>query len=149
MKNMYVRLAIMTVLSFISMYVLMYMMVNTFGNVYSNINQFYMAAMMTAPMVIIEIALMGGMYKSKLANTIILLAGLTVLCFSVEFIRWQMAVGDKQFLKSMIPHHASALLMCDNHRLQDQEIKELCSRITSSQQSEIDWMKAKLSELDK
>jgi uncharacterized protein (DUF305 family) len=149
MKNMYVRLAIMAVLSFISMYVLMYMMVNTFGNVYPNVNQFYMAAMMTAPMVIIEVALMSGMYKSTLANTLILIVSICVLAFSIEFIRWQTAVGDKQFLKSMIPHHASALLMCDNNRLQDQEIKDLCSRITSSQQSEIDWMKAKLSQLDK
>ena len=35
----YIHLAIMTVLSFISMYVFMYAMVDTFGNVYSNINQ--------------------------------------------------------------------------------------------------------------
>jgi hypothetical protein len=45
----YVRLAIMTALSFISMYVLMYAMVNRFANVYNNLNQFYMAGLMTAP----------------------------------------------------------------------------------------------------
>jgi hypothetical protein len=44
----YVQLAIMTALSFISMYVLMYAMVNRFANVYSNLNQFYMAGLMTA-----------------------------------------------------------------------------------------------------
>ncbi len=61
----YVHLAIMTVLSFISMYVLMYAMVDRFANVYSNRNQFYMAGLMTASMVLIELALMGSMYKEQ------------------------------------------------------------------------------------
>jgi hypothetical protein len=39
-------------LSFISMYVLMYAMVDRFANVYPNFNQFYMAGLMTAPMVL-------------------------------------------------------------------------------------------------
>jgi hypothetical protein len=39
----YVHLAIMTALSFITIYILMYAMVNRFANVYSNLNQFYMA----------------------------------------------------------------------------------------------------------
>jgi hypothetical protein len=50
----YVHLVIMIALSFISMYVLMYAMVNRFANVYSNLNQFYMAGLMTAPIVVIE-----------------------------------------------------------------------------------------------
>ena len=48
----YVHLAIMTALSFISMYILMYAMVNRFANVYSNLNQFYMAGLMTASIVV-------------------------------------------------------------------------------------------------
>jgi len=56
----YVHLAIMIALSFISMYILMYAMVNRFANVYSNLNQFYMAGLMTAPIVVIELALMGS-----------------------------------------------------------------------------------------
>ena len=58
----YKKLLIMAVMSFMSMYALMYAMVNTFANVIPNINQFYMAGLMTAPMMIIEIALMGSMY---------------------------------------------------------------------------------------
>ncbi len=52
-SHAYARLAAMTVLSFISMYILMYAMVDQLANVYPNINQFYMAGLMTAPMVII------------------------------------------------------------------------------------------------
>src|SRR5437667_11142822 len=48
----YVHLATMTALSFISLYILMYAMVNRFANVYSNLNQFYMAGLMTAPIVV-------------------------------------------------------------------------------------------------
>lgn len=55
------RLLLMAGLSFLSMYVFMYAMVNALENVYPNFNQTYMAGLMTAPMVIIEIALMGAM----------------------------------------------------------------------------------------
>jgi hypothetical protein len=61
-KNHYVHLLIMTVLSFVSMYVLMYAMVDRLANIYPNFNQLYMAGLMTAPMVLIEMAVMGAMY---------------------------------------------------------------------------------------
>jgi uncharacterized protein (DUF305 family) len=34
--------------------------------------------------------------------------------------------------------------MCQNAKLQDSEVKELCSKIIKNQQIEIDWMKNKL-----
>jgi uncharacterized protein (DUF305 family) len=49
----------------------------------------------------------------------------------------------------MIPHHAGAILMCEQAPIQDAEIKTLCQSIIASQQDEIDQMKAKLQELDK
>lgn len=64
-REHYKKLLFMAILSFISMFVLMYAMVNTFANVFININQFYMAGLMTAPMIIIEMALMGSMYMDK------------------------------------------------------------------------------------
>lgn len=54
-KNHYKKLIVMAVMSFISMYVLMYAMVDKFPNVFHNINQFYMAGLMTSSMLIIEI----------------------------------------------------------------------------------------------
>jgi hypothetical protein len=42
-------------LSYVSMYLLMYAMVNRLGDVYNSLNQVYMAGLMTAPMVVIEI----------------------------------------------------------------------------------------------
>lgn len=148
MKNMYVNLSLMAVLSFISMFVFMYMMVDKYENVYPNLNQFYMAAIMTAPMLIIEIFLMWSMYNNKKINVIIAGVSLMLLVLFSVLLRQQTAISDKQFLKSMIPHHGGAVLMCKNTTIQDAEIKELCKSITSSQQSEIDWMKKKLDALE-
>jgi uncharacterized protein (DUF305 family) len=39
--------------------------------------------------------------------------------------------------------------MCEQAKIQDPEIKDLCKSIISSQQQEIDQMKAKLAELEK
>lgn len=70
-NRQYGYLLIMGILSFISMYVLMYTMVDTFANVLANFNQFYMAGLMTAPMILIELLLMRAMYQNKKWNALI------------------------------------------------------------------------------
>lgn len=139
----------MSGLSLLSMYILMYAMVNSFSNVYNSLNQLYMAGLMTAPMVILEIVLMRAMYRNKKLNALLLsmsaVAG--VACWTL--IRQQGAITDEQFLRSMIPHHAGAILMCQEAPLRDSRLQELCTEIISSQQSEIDFMKARLAELDR
>lgn len=147
-ENHYPKLLIMAILSFVSMYVLMYSMVNTIGNVFNNFNQFYMAGMMTAPMVVFELLLMGSMYPDKRLNVVILLVSLITLVGFFLFIRQQTAIGDNQFLRAMIPHHSGAILMCEQSSLQDPEIQALCDSIVRSQQGEIDQMKAILQRLD-
>ena len=147
--TMYKKLAIMIVLSFIAMYILMYSMVDVFANVIPNINQFYMAGLMTMPMLIIELLIMGSMYGNKKLNISLVVTGFIALILFFAGIRQQAAVGDKEFLKSMIPHHAAAILMGKEASVTDPEIKELIKNIITSQQAEIDQMKAKLKELDK
>ena len=149
MQHHYKRFLIMIALHFIAMYILMYAMVNAFANVFNSLNQVYMAALMTASMVLIELPLMSSMYESKKLNMIILAAGAVVLIGSWFAIRQQAAIGDRQFLRSMIPHHAGAILMCQQASIQDQEIRTLCRNIISGQQAEIDQMKAKLDELSR
>ena len=146
-RNHYVHLLIMTALSFVSMYVLMYAMVDRLANIYPNFNQLYMAGLMTAPMVLIEMAVMGTMYENKRLNLAIMIAGFVVGLLFFVGIRQQAAVGDTQFLKSMIPHHASALLMCNEAPVADAEILDLCKTIVAGQQAEIDQMKAMLARL--
>ena len=147
--NHYSRFFVMIALHFIAMYMFMYAMVNTFNNVFNSFNQVYMAALMTASMVLIEIPLMMSMYKSKKLNVIILAVGVVVLVGSFLAIRKQVAISDRQFLRSMIPHHAGAILMCEQASIQDPEIKNLCKNIIAGQQAEIDQMKATLEQLAK
>jgi uncharacterized protein (DUF305 family) len=139
--NHYGKLGIMVLLSFVAMYVLMYTMVNTLGNVIPSFNQFYMAGLMTAPMVVIEVLLMGMMYKKKKINALIVGASVLLGVLFFVFIRQQTLIGDEQFLKSMIPHHSGAILMCEKAKLEDPEIKTLCQNIIQGQQEEIDQMK--------
>ena len=143
-KKSYLKLLYMAILSFISMYILMYAMVNKFDNVIPNINQFYMAGLMTMPMVLIEMLVMSAMYMDKNKNKLIILLSLSGLVIFFLLIRFQGAVSEKQFLKSMIPHHASAILMCEKTKINDPEIKVLCTNIVSGQQQEIAQMKTLL-----
>ncbi len=140
----YGRFTLMIVLSFVAMYVLMFAMVDSFSNVTSNLNQAYMAGLMTAPMAMLELALMGGMYPNKRFNAIIWLVMLVLLVGCWFLIRQQGLIGDRQFLRSMIPHHAGAILMCENASLRDAKVRALCQNIESSQRKEIAQMKALL-----
>jgi uncharacterized protein (DUF305 family) len=143
----YRRLLLMSVLSFVAMYLLMYAMVDAFSNVYANFNQAYMAGLMTAPMILIELASMHSMYPRREWNIGIGVGALAGLLVCWGLIRQQAAIGDEQFLKSMIPHHASAILMCHEASIEDPEIEDLCRSISSGQQAEIDQMKAILERL--
>ncbi len=140
----YGRLLLMTALSFVAMFILMYAMVDRFANVYANFNQVYMAGLMAAPMVLIEMALMRSMYPNAKLNGVIILATLLVMILCWVFIRQQTAISDNQFVRSMIPHHAGAVLMCEENQLKDPDLVQLCQEIISSQKAEITLMTSKL-----
>lgn len=143
-ENTYFNFLLMVFLSFTSMYFLMYSMVNVLGNVYNSLNQLYMALLMTMPMIILEMFLMRKMYSNKSLNTLIVIIAILVFFISWFGIRNQFAINDEEFIKSMIPHHAGAILMCENANLSKPELKKLCQNVISSQQTEIAQMKALL-----
>ena len=141
--NMYGHLALETAISAVIMYVVMFVMIDSLGSFYNNVNMFYMTLMMVAPMVVIMlVGSMRSMFPNKKLNYI-LVGGLAAVFFlSWGFIRWQVTGGDTQFLRSMIPHHSGAILMCQESELTDPEIIKLCDGIIKSQRQEIDEMKA-------
>lgn len=136
----WVKLGIMTVLSFISMYALMYIMVDKWADVYLSVSRVWMAGSMTAAMVIIELVVMASMYKTTAVRNALITVSVVALILTIVFFRYQTAVYDKQFLRSMIPHHSGAILMCSNPKLQDPEVLKLCQNIIESQQREINEM---------
>ena len=140
-KGHYQKLIIMALFSFISMYLLMYSMINSISNLYPNINQFYMAGLMTMPMIIIEVILMRHMYMNKKLNAGIIVASVTGLIVFFVCIRQQAAVSDRQFVRGMIPHHAAAILMSKKSNAKDPEILKLQQEIITNQEREIAQMK--------
>lgn len=142
------KLLLMAGLHFVIMFVLMYSMVATLDHAYPNINKVYMATIMTAPMLMLEIWLMGEMYADKRALKWILALSAVALVTAFAFIRQQTFVSDEPFLRAMIPHHSSAILMCNQADLEDQEILDLCDDIVQTQEEEIAIMERILARLN-
>ena len=144
---MYRNLALSLALNAVVMFVVMYVMIDDLGHFYVNLNNVYMTALMVAPMLIVMLLIMRAMYPNRrlnmglIAGAVVLFAGFFVL------VREQYPVGDVQFLRSMIPHHSGAILMCSQAQITDPEIQTLCAQIIDSQQSEIDQMQAILERL--
>ena len=123
------------------MYLVMFTMIWSLRDFFNNLNTFHMALMMVSPMAILMLLLMRMMYPNRKLNLV--LHAVFALVFILSFIgmRTQAAIGDEQFLRSMIPHHSGAILMCREASVRDAEIKALCGNIIRSQQAEIDQMK--------
>ncbi len=137
----YRKLLYSSIISLIIMYVIMYVMVATVDHIYLNINKFYMAVLMVAPMVILKIIFMPAIFKNGRKNISIIAFSFVLIIVSFFMIRTQSFVDDKQFLRSMIPHHSSAILMCEQGSLKDPEIEKLCVNIIETQKKEISQMK--------
>ena len=142
MKGSYRSLAIELILDFIIMYLVMYTMIASLDHFYFNLNNVYMTLMMVSPMAILMLVFMRSMYPSKRTN--LMIGGAAALIFAVSFygMRTQAVVGDTEFLRSMIPHHSGAILMCREASLTDPEVLALCDEIVRSQEREIAEMKA-------
>lgn len=141
MKRPYLKLAITLSLSFVAMLLLTYSMIAQFDHFYLNLSNTYMALMMVAPMGILMLLVMWGMYKNKRLN--IILTAALVVGFVVVFAmgRAETFVGNESFLQAMIPHHSRAILVCEESDITDPEIIDLCGRIVETQREEIAEMK--------
>jgi len=131
----------------ILMYLIMFTMIYSLGEFIQNVNFFYMAIMMATPMVVMMPLMMPSMYPDTKLNLLIYLGCALLFVLAFVGIRTQLLVGDAQFLRSMIPHHSGAILMCERAKISDAEITTLCGGIVRSQKQEIDQMKAILRRL--
>ena len=148
MENAYVSLGVQTFLSGIVMYFVMFVMIDTTSSFYNNLNMFYMTLMMVAPMVVLMILAMVHMFSSKQANIILIAIAIVAFFGSFALIRTQTTIGIRAFVRSMVPHHSGAVLMCQKASLTDPELVTLCGEIIKSQRQEIDQMKRILARLN-
>lgn len=144
MKSGYRSLAVQTIVSAIIMYLVMFVMIDRLSSFYNNLNMVYMTAMMVAPMVGLMVIAMKDMFPSKTINAALLIGSAIAFFGGYALIRTQTTIGDTSFLRSMIPHHSGAILMCEKANLRDPQVKALCSDIIKSQREEIAQMEAML-----
>lgn len=122
------------------MYVVMFSMIDGWGDFRNNLNMFYMAVTMWAPMGIFMLATMPGMYPNRRANLVLYVLFAVLTAGSFWATRAQALIDDRQFIDSMIPHHSGAILMCREADLSDPELVTLCGEITKAQREEIEQM---------
>ena len=135
-------------LGLIVMYVVMFSMIDGFQDFRNNLNMFYMAVTMWAPMGIFMLATMPGMFPRKGLNITLYAVFLVLTIASFAATRSQTLIGDGQFIDSMIPHHSGAILMCREADLRDAELLTLCEEIIAAQRSEIEQMETIKARLD-
>lgn len=135
-------------LGLVVMYVVMFSMIDGVHDFRNNLNMFYMALTMWAPMGIFMLATMPGMFPRRSLNIALHAIFIAVTIGSFAATRAQAFVDDRQFIDSMIPHHSGAILMCREARLHDAELLALCDDIIRAQRSEIDQMEGIRSRLE-
>ena len=143
-RHHYMMLGVNLAISLLIMYVAMFAMIWSWGEFIQNVNFFYMALVMWAPMAAVMLLTMKPMYANARLNLLLYALFAIVFVLSFAAIRAQVLVGDKQFLSSMIPHHSGAILMCGKAPVRDPQIRALCATIIKGQQAEIDQMDAML-----
>ena len=139
---MYAKFGVILLVSLGLMWVLSMSMIRSIDHFYFNLSNFWMALLMVSAMAIVMVVGMWSMFKNRKAN-IAMLVGFAVLFAGVFTLgRTETFVGNEQFLKSMIPHHSRAILVCQESTITDPEIIELCDSIVQSQQEEISQMQS-------
>ena len=146
----YTMLALNLAISLLIMYLAMFAMIWSFGEFFNNTNMLYMALVMWAPMGVLMLLMMSMMYPNKKLNMVLLASFVLVLILSFWAIRDQTLVGDRQFVRAMIPHHSGAITMCNRASIRDQEVRDICFKpngIIDSQKREIAQMERILERL--
>jgi uncharacterized protein (DUF305 family) len=133
-------------MSYAAMYAIMFSMVDRWGNVYANLSNVYMTGLMAGSMVPIMLVTMPGMFDKRRWNLALWIGSAVTLALCWGLLRTEAGVGDRQFLRAMISHHAAAVQMCNESSLSDPRVLELCEEIVSSQEREIAEMKALLAD---
>lgn len=134
MKNSnYKKFGLMMLTSFIIMYAIMFLNADRFEHVMLSNTRTYMTLLMVAPMAISMMLFMWGMYKNKRLNYTIM--GISTLVFVGSFymLRNQNFIADVQYMKAMIPHHSSEIMVSQSATFKDPEAKKLAEDIIEAQ----------------
>ena len=145
----YLKFGLMMLVSFIMMYAIMFLNVATTDHLMLSTTRTYMSLLMVAPMAISMMLFMWGMYPNKKINKTIITFAALVFFGVLALLRTQTPIKDVQYMKAMIPHHSSAILVSENATFEDAETAELAKQILEAQKKEIAQMKKIIERLEK
>jgi hypothetical protein len=142
----YAKLFLALGLSLIVMFPLTMAFVARWSHFHLNLSNFYMAVAMVAPMGLIMLGVMRGMFPNRPLNLGLAAAFVALFALGLWLGRTEAFVGNEQFLRAMIPHHSRAILVCNEAAITDPDIRQLCDQIIATQQEEIAIMNRMLDE---
>ena len=134
--------------SFVIMYAVMFLNADLFEHVMLSNTRTYMTILMVSPMAISMMLFMWGMYENKKLNYIILGSAVILFIGSLTMLRNQSLIADVQWMKAMIPHHSSAIMVSQKAHLQDPEAQKLAQDIIEAQKREIAQMQEMIKRLE-
>ena len=144
----YKKFGLMLATSFVVMYAVMFLNADLFDHVYLSNTRTYMTILMIAPMALLKLLFMSSMYKNKKLNAIIATSAIVVFVGVFAMLRNQTFIKDVQYMKAMIPHHSSAIMVSQSATFEDPEVKKLAEDIIEAQKKEIAQMKAMIERLE-
>lgn len=143
----YQKFTLMMVISFIIMYTVMFLNMDKLDHYHTSTTRIYMATLMVAPMAVVMMLMMGKMYPNKKTNTTIIIGSVVLFAIVLAALRTQTPIGDMQYMKAMIPHHSSAIMVSKHANIKDPEVRRLADSIIASQEREINQMENMLKRL--
>ncbi|QYJ01741.1 DUF305 domain-containing protein [Thalassovita mediterranea] len=148
-SSSYFRFGAMILTSMLVMFALMYFNTYAFEHVRWSETRFYMTFIMGGAMAIVMLGYMLGMYKNTKANIAIFAGSALMLLGALYLVRSQTTVGDRSYMKAMIPHHSIAILTSERSNIEDVRVRELADGIIRAQRKEIkemNWLIADIAE---
>ena len=148
MKGSYLKFALMMAVSFVIMYGVMFLNAAAWDHVMLSYTRTYMTFLMIALMAVVMLGFMWGMYKNKALNIAIVVGSLVVFGGVLALLRTQTPIRDVEWMKAMIPHHSSAIMVSQNATFEDPEAAQLAKEIIEAQKREIAEMKKMIYRLE-
>lgn len=139
----YRRFVAMIATSMLVMLGLMYLNTYSWAHVRWSDTRFYMTFVMGAAMTVVMLTFMMKMYTDQKVNLILFGSAAIVFLMALWLVRSQSTVGDRSYMRAMIPHHSIAILTSERAGIEDIRVRDLADRIIAAQRREIkemDWL---------
>lgn len=146
----YLKFFIMIGTSMIVMFFLMYLhSYELIDHAWFSETRLFMTMIMGGAIIIIMLAFMLNMYRSKTANISIMSGGFLLIILSIWLVRSQSTVTGTDYMEGMIPHHSIAILTSERANIQDKRVRKLADEIIKAQKREIKEMEWLINDIKK